>query len=174
VLHMTQWMRQFTIRTRMIGVVGIVLGLLACVGAVAFCRHGAHPELRRPLRRPHFRGQRQGLARARGPGQRARGRAVAAGPVRSDGLARGARRPLAQGREITETASERSDGIGRINAAVSQLDEMTQRNASMVEQSAAAAEALTEQAGALSQLVATFRLDDGSGVRAQAVAASPT
>jgi methyl-accepting chemotaxis protein len=51
---------------------------------------------------------------------------------------------------------------------------MTQRNASMVEQSAAAAEALTEQAGALSQLVATFRLDDGSGVRAQAVAASPT
>ena len=30
------WMRQFTIRTRMIGVVGIVLGLLACVGAVAF------------------------------------------------------------------------------------------------------------------------------------------
>jgi hypothetical protein len=35
VLHMTQWMRQFTIRIRMIGVVGVVLGLLACVGAVA-------------------------------------------------------------------------------------------------------------------------------------------
>jgi methyl-accepting chemotaxis protein len=75
--------------------------------------------------------------------------------------------------EITATTSEQSDCIGRINAAVSQLDEMTQRNASMVEQSAAAAEALKEQAGALSQLVATFRLDDGSGVRAQAMAASP-
>ena len=72
---------------------------------------------------------------------------------------------------ITSTASEQSDGIGRINVAVNQLDEMTQRNASMVEQSAAAAEALKEQAGALSQLVATFRLDDASGTRAPAVAA---
>jgi methyl-accepting chemotaxis protein len=75
--------------------------------------------------------------------------------------------------EITAAAAEQSEGIGQVNSAVNQLDEMTQRNASMVEHSATAAAALNEQASVLSQLVATFRLDGVAGVPAQPVAANP-
>jgi len=60
--------------------------------------------------------------------------------------------------EITAAAAEQSDGIGQVNGAVSQLDQMTQQNASLVEQSSAAAESLKEQAGRLAEVVGTFRL----------------
>jgi methyl-accepting chemotaxis protein len=60
--------------------------------------------------------------------------------------------------EITAAAGEQRDGIGQVNTAVTQLDQMTQQNAALVEESAAAAESLKEQAGRLSQMVATFRL----------------
>ncbi|MEO8154802.1 MAG: methyl-accepting chemotaxis protein [Rhizobacter sp.] len=60
--------------------------------------------------------------------------------------------------EITASASEQSDGIGQINAAVVQLDQMTQQNAALVEQSAAAAESLRQQTGTLAKAVGTFRL----------------
>ena len=60
--------------------------------------------------------------------------------------------------EITAAASEQRDGIGQVNTAVTQLDQMTQQNAALVEESAAAAESLREQAGRLAQMVATFRL----------------
>ncbi|MFM8901169.1 MAG: methyl-accepting chemotaxis protein [Burkholderiales bacterium] len=60
--------------------------------------------------------------------------------------------------EITVAAAEQSDGIGRINASVSELDQMTQQNAALVEQAAAAADSLKEQAQKLSHVVATFRL----------------
>ena len=61
--------------------------------------------------------------------------------------------------EITAAASEQSDGIGQVNGAVTQLDQMTQQNAALVEESAAAAGSLKEQAARLAQVVATFRLD---------------
>jgi len=61
--------------------------------------------------------------------------------------------------EITAAASEQSSGIGQVNSAVSQLDQMTQQNAALVEQSAAAAESLRDQASRLAQVVGTFRLD---------------
>jgi len=61
--------------------------------------------------------------------------------------------------EITAAASEQSEGIGQVNGAVTQLDQMTQQNAALVEESAAAAESLKEQADRLSQVVATFRLE---------------
>jgi len=48
--------------------------------------------------------------------------------------------------EITAAAGEQSDGIAQVNTAVSQLDQMTQQNAALVEQSAAAAQSLKEQA----------------------------
>ena len=48
--------------------------------------------------------------------------------------------------EITAAASEQSDGIGQVNVAVTQLDQMTQQNAALVEESAAAAESLKDQA----------------------------
>ena len=61
--------------------------------------------------------------------------------------------------EITAASSEQSDGIGQVNTSVVQLDEMTQQNAALVEQSAAAAESLKEQAVKLASVVGTFKLD---------------
>ena len=60
--------------------------------------------------------------------------------------------------EITAAASEQSRGIREVNGAVGQLDQMTQQNAALVEQAAAAASSLEQQAGALQQAVATFRV----------------
>jgi len=60
--------------------------------------------------------------------------------------------------EITAAATEQSQGIGQVNGAVNQLDQMTQQNAALVEQSAAAAESLKEQAQRLTTVVARFRL----------------
>jgi methyl-accepting chemotaxis protein len=61
--------------------------------------------------------------------------------------------------EITAAASEQSEGIGQVNGAVTQLDQMTQQNAALVEESAAAAESLKEQAVRLAEVVDTFRLE---------------
>ncbi|MDP1534086.1 MAG: methyl-accepting chemotaxis protein [Rubrivivax sp.] len=60
--------------------------------------------------------------------------------------------------EITATSSEQSEGLGQINSAVTQLDQMTQQNSALVEQGAAAAESIKEQAHRLSESVAFFRL----------------
>jgi len=60
--------------------------------------------------------------------------------------------------EISHTAREQSDGIGQVNQAVAQLDQVTQQNASLVEESAAAAESLKEQAQRLADVVGSFRL----------------
>ncbi|MCI1003477.1 methyl-accepting chemotaxis protein [Herbaspirillum sp. C7C8] len=62
--------------------------------------------------------------------------------------------------EITAAGAEQSQGIEQINNAVTQMDENTQQNAALVEQAAAAAKALQEQAARLSQTVGVFRLDD--------------
>ena len=60
--------------------------------------------------------------------------------------------------EISQAASGQSSGVDTVSQAVGQLDHMTQQNSSLVEQSAAAAESLKEQAHALANLVSTFRL----------------
>jgi methyl-accepting chemotaxis protein len=65
--------------------------------------------------------------------------------------------------EITAAATEQSAGIGQVNVAVTQLDQMTQQNAALVEQSAAAAESLREQALRLSGVVGAFRLAADGG-----------
>ncbi len=67
--------------------------------------------------------------------------------------------------EITASATEQSDGIGQVSHAVTQLDRMTQQNAALVEQSAAAAESLRDQAHHLSDMVATFKLQPTLGRR---------
>ena len=64
--------------------------------------------------------------------------------------------------EITAAAAEQSDGIGQVNGAISQLDQMTQQNAALVEQSAAAAESLRDQARQLGSVVATFQLESAA------------
>jgi len=58
--------------------------------------------------------------------------------------------------EITAAASEQSDGIGQVNVAVNQLDQMTQQNAALVEQSSAAAQSLKDQALSLAQAILVF------------------
>jgi aerotaxis receptor len=64
--------------------------------------------------------------------------------------------------EGSATASqEQSAGIAQINQAVSQMDEMTQQNAALVEESAAAAESLQDQAAKLTVLVDSFKLVRG-------------
>ena len=60
--------------------------------------------------------------------------------------------------EITAAAAEQSSGIGQVNTAVNQLDQMTQQNAALVEESAAAAESLKEQAHRLADVVGQFRV----------------
>jgi methyl-accepting chemotaxis protein len=60
--------------------------------------------------------------------------------------------------EITAASGEQSEGIGQVNVAVNQLDQMTQQNAALVEQSAAAAQSLRDQAGRLTEVVQVFRL----------------
>ncbi len=60
--------------------------------------------------------------------------------------------------EITSATSEQSRGIGQINQSVAELDQMTQQNAALVEQAAAAANSLEQQAMALQSEVATFKL----------------
>jgi methyl-accepting chemotaxis protein len=60
--------------------------------------------------------------------------------------------------EISAAATEQSGGIQQVNVAVTELDRMTQQNAALVEQSAAAAGSMHDQAGRLTQAVAAFRL----------------
>ena len=60
---------------------------------------------------------------------------------------------------INTSTRDQSDGIGHVNESVATLDRMTQQNAALVEQSAAAAESLKAQAAALVAAVAQFRLE---------------
>jgi methyl-accepting chemotaxis protein len=59
--------------------------------------------------------------------------------------------------DITTAATEQSQGIGQVNTAVNQLDQMTQQNAALVEESAAAADSLRDQAQRLAEVVRVFR-----------------
>jgi methyl-accepting chemotaxis protein len=61
--------------------------------------------------------------------------------------------------EIMSATAEQSSGIDLINDAVTQMDQVTQQNAALVEEAAAAAGSLQEQAATLEQTVAVFRLD---------------
>jgi methyl-accepting chemotaxis protein len=61
--------------------------------------------------------------------------------------------------EISAASSEQSQGIDQVNQTVTGLDEMTQQNAALVEEAAAAAESLQEQAQALGVAVSAFQLN---------------
>ena len=61
-------------------------------------------------------------------------------------------------RGIAEASFEQSAGIEQVNQAIGQMDEITQQNAALVEQAAAASESLQHQAGKLAQLVDSFKL----------------
>ena len=59
--------------------------------------------------------------------------------------------------EITAASQEQTQGIEQINQAITQMDQGTQQNAELVEEAAAAAAALQEQAEHLEQAVTVFR-----------------
>jgi len=73
--------------------------------------------------------------------------------------------------EITASSTEQRDGIAQVNQAVSNLDQMTQQNAALVEQSSAAASAMRDQAQRLSQVVSVFNV--GAVTVARAPIAAP-
>lgn len=61
--------------------------------------------------------------------------------------------------EITAASQEQSIGIDQVNQAVSQMDQVTQQNAALVQEASAASDSLQDQAGTLAKLVSTFRVD---------------
>ena len=65
--------------------------------------------------------------------------------------------------EITASSAEQGDGISQVNQAVANLDQMTQQNAALVEESSAAASAMSEQAQRLAQVVSVFNVGTAQG-----------
>ncbi|WP_219132662.1 methyl-accepting chemotaxis protein [Janthinobacterium sp. UMAB-60] len=61
--------------------------------------------------------------------------------------------------EITSASNEQEAGIEQINQAITEMDAVTQQNAALVEEAAAASEALQDQAGILAEAVSVFKLD---------------
>ncbi|MGK5051875.1 methyl-accepting chemotaxis protein [Janthinobacterium sp. RB2P8] len=69
--------------------------------------------------------------------------------------------------EISAASAEQSTGIDEINRAITQMDEVTQQNAALVEEAAAASQSLQEQAGKLASVVGAFKLAQGQANAAQ-------
>ncbi|MRW85057.1 methyl-accepting chemotaxis protein [Pseudoduganella sp. FT26W] len=67
--------------------------------------------------------------------------------------------------DIQAASSEQTTGIEQINQAIVQMDQVTQQNAALVEESAAASEAMQDQARKLAELVSVFRVEQGSAAR---------
>ncbi|MCU6226786.1 methyl-accepting chemotaxis protein II, partial [Morganella morganii] len=63
--------------------------------------------------------------------------------------------------EIASASDEQSRGIDQIGVAVTEMDKVTQQNAALVEQSAAAAASLEDQASKLTQAVSVFHIQSG-------------
>ncbi|MEH3086197.1 MAG: methyl-accepting chemotaxis protein [Xylophilus ampelinus] len=64
--------------------------------------------------------------------------------------------------EVSAASAEQSQGVAQVGEAISQMDQVTQQNAALVEESAAAASSLNHQAGQLLASVAAFRLGDAA------------
>nr|WP_315259853.1 methyl-accepting chemotaxis protein [uncultured Duganella sp.] len=69
---------------------------------------------------------------------------------------------------ISAASAEQAQGIAEVNQAVGQMDDVTQQNAALVEQAAAAAASLQDQAGHLSQAVSVFKLEPAHGLAQKA------
>jgi methyl-accepting chemotaxis protein len=74
---------------------------------------------------------------------------------------------------ISVASSEQADGIAEVNHAVGQMDDMTQQNAALVEQAAAAAASLHEQTINLAQAVSIFKIEGGAVAAASEAQAEP-
>jgi methyl-accepting chemotaxis protein len=67
--------------------------------------------------------------------------------------------------EISAASKEQSTGVAQVGEAITQMDQVTQQNAALVEESAAAADSLKTQAQALVQAVAVFKLTHDKDTR---------
>ena len=65
--------------------------------------------------------------------------------------------------DISAASAEQSSGIEQVNLAIGEMDESTQRNAALVEEASAAAQAMQDQAAQLARAVRAFRLDATAG-----------
>ncbi|NTE87037.1 methyl-accepting chemotaxis protein [Agrobacterium rubi] len=74
---------------------------------------------------------------------------------------------------IVESSREQSVGLQEINTAVNTMDQGTQQNAAMVEQSTAASHSLAKEAASLNQLLSRFNLGDGTGATRTMPSAAP-
>jgi methyl-accepting chemotaxis protein len=74
--------------------------------------------------------------------------------------------------EIAAASSEQATGIDEVGKAITQMDEVTQQNAALVEEAAAAAESLQSQAVQLTERVASFKMDDSQQGHQQTNASS--
>jgi methyl-accepting chemotaxis protein len=74
--------------------------------------------------------------------------------------------------EISSASIEQSTGIEEVNRAITQMDEVTQQNAALVEEAAAAAQSLQDQAHTLAGVVSVFRLKDSLGGHAPVLRAA--
>jgi methyl-accepting chemotaxis protein len=72
--------------------------------------------------------------------------------------------------EISSASREQSEGIGQVNNAIAQMDEVTQQNAALVEQAAAAAQSLQSQAVSLVDAVSIFHIDAHQAASVRSVA----
>ncbi|OWT72891.1 hypothetical protein CEY04_22500 [Achromobacter sp. HZ28] len=75
--------------------------------------------------------------------------------------------------EITTASEEQAQGVDQVNIAIAQMDEVTQQNAALVEQSAAAAGAMQDQAAELVRAVATFKVGNDQVLEAAPVSWRP-
>jgi len=74
---------------------------------------------------------------------------------------------------ITTASQEQSMGIDQVNQAMAQIDRVTQQNAALVEEAAASAESLQDQASQLVSAIVAFKLDDAAPAPAPAPVAEP-
>jgi methyl-accepting chemotaxis protein len=75
--------------------------------------------------------------------------------------------------EITAASEEQREGIQQVNQAITKMDEATQQNAALVEQAAAAAGSMRDQASNLNQAVGIFKLEAGNASHSAVPSARP-
>ena len=75
--------------------------------------------------------------------------------------------------EISAASQEQRGGIEQVNTAIVQMDKVTQQNAALVEEAAAAAKSMEDQTGSMVEMVAQFRLSDGFAAAPAKAAAAP-
>jgi methyl-accepting chemotaxis protein len=76
--------------------------------------------------------------------------------------------------EIAASAQEQAVGLAQVNTTINEMDQMTQQNAAMVEQSTAASHALANQAGELDHLMEEFEIGEAGRSRGQAPRRAPS